>query len=185
MSEAWKSGYRRVLKGDDDPINVGARRYAATTGSQMIVEITKETRQAVQAIIDQALREGWGAAKTGRVLRTLVGLTEAQAAAATNSLTLMIEAGLLEEAALRRIATAASKMLAQRCLTIARTEVNNALRTGITELMGEQGVKKVMWVADPECCEICASYNGNEYTIEEYEEIMNPHPNCECTVVIA
>lgn len=186
MADAWKVGYQQFRKQRPDPIGVKAKQYAATVGSKMIKEITKETRQAVQEIIVNAVNRGWGPDKTARALRGLVGLTKGQAAAASNSLTAMLDAGVDEATAWAKVGRYAEKLHSQRAVTIARTETNNALRKGIIETMADKGIEKVIWVADPEAClEICAPRDGQEYTIEEYQDIMNPHPRCECSMVTA
>lgn len=191
MTEAWKWGYGKfkVLQKQEhvreDPIGIKAKHYAATTGAAMIKGITAETRTAIQETIVTAIDRGWGPAKTARILRTNVGLTQGQAAAVSNNLTRLLDAGVEESRAWVLTERYAQKLQTLRAETIARTEINNALREGIVETMREQAIERVIWVADPECCPICADYDGNEYTIDEYEDIMNPHPNCECTMVTA
>jgi SPP1 gp7 family putative phage head morphogenesis protein len=191
MMEAWKFGYARfnILRKQDhvreDPIGLKAKHYATTTGAAMIKGITAETRTAIQETIVTAIDRGWGAAKTARILRTNIGLTQGQAAAVSNNLTRLLDAGVEEARAWTLTERYAQKLQTSRAETIARTEINNALREGIVETMSEQGIERVIWVADPECCPICEEYDGEEYTIDEYGDIMNPHPNCECTVVMA
>ena len=189
QEKSYAAGDRRLVrtlrKARIDPIGVRAKQYARTTGSKMITEITRETREAVRKIVEDAIEAGLSPQQVERELRQVVGLTQAQAGKVSNQLTELLEAGMEEAKAFAAAERLASRALAYRAEMIARTEVNNALRTGIIETMSEAGVERVEWVADPEACEVCAGYNGNTYTIDEYEEIMNPHPNCECTVVMS
>lgn len=168
-----------------DVIGVRAKQYAAKKGSERIVEITRQQRAAVRAIILQSIDAGFGIAQTARMLREIVGLNARLAAAVGNYYTRMLERGVADDVANKRLARYANKLLTYRTKTIARTEGLNALRVGTVESFREMEVERVEWIADADSCDVCQGYDGKTYTLDEVQAILNPHPNCECTIVMA
>lgn len=65
-------------------------------------------------------------------------------------------------------------------LRIARTEVARAQTEGTMARMREAGVTRVQWLLGPTPCEVCDSYGGEEYDIDDLPEEIPVHPNCAC-----
>lgn len=68
---------------------------------------------------------------------------------------------------------------------IARTEITRAQELGAAQLYkeNEDVIEKVVWLAHPGACPICAGLNGTEVDPDD-EDTLPPeasHPNCRCT----
>lgn len=76
-----------------------------------------------------------------------------------------------------------------RALTIARTEMIHAHAEGQLDGLKDLGITKVTaeveWstAGDKLVCPICASLEGNVYTIDEARGLIPEHPNCRCAWV--
>ena len=81
----------------------------------------------------------------------------------------------------KRVAKEAAKKVRYRAEMIARTETAQAVSEGTLEGYREAGVEHVRWEAAGDPCEICASYDGYEYTRLEAGGLIPQHPNCRCT----
>jgi hypothetical protein len=168
-----------------DAVGQAANAYIKVQTARMVVEISAETRQAIEAIVSEAFNHGYGAAKTARLLRAVVGLTDKLGAAVGNYYSTLLARGLADEVALRRMERYANRLLNYRTEMIARTEVNNAARKGIIEAYKQQEVELLDRVGDPQACEICVEANSaSPYTPDEAAEVSDLHPNDECTFVI-
>jgi hypothetical protein len=190
QERAFIEGGRHLAlhKGRTDLIGRSAKHYVASTGAKRIVDVTSGTKTAVRSIITRGINWGWSPADVGRRLRPLIGLTDRQTAAASNLYSRLLEQGISDSSAWSKTQRYASTLQRARTETIARTETNNALRQGIIDASGQRGVELLDRIGDPQCCELCAQLNAaGPYTPEEAsdEDIANPHPNCECTFVIA
>jgi len=170
-----------------DPIGVEAVKWTTEHTAKMVVEITGETMLAMREYIKFGIDAGKSVQKISMELRPLVGLTSRDIMAVAN----FHEALILdhpEYTAVRQREMAevyARRLHRQRATTIARTESAIALSEGQREGYGQMGIKKLERVEDPECCDICAEYNGKIYTIAEAQGVLPEHPNCEGTWVAA
>jgi len=178
-------GQRIVKQERFDPIREEAVQWTEKTAATLVVEVAAKTRDGIKAIIAQGLEEGESLYKIGKLLRPTVGLTERYSLAVGRNLTKMLEAGIPEDKAFRAAERYAQKLHRLRIENIARTETSNALNEGIRQGYDQMGVKKLQRVEDPDCCEICAIFDGTIYTIREAAGVLPEHPSCEGTFVAA
>lgn len=79
MARLGPKGFRLAF----DRTNPRATRFAARQSSRLVREVSKQTRRAIRREIARGFRQGITVPETARTLRSIVGLTEKQAATAT------------------------------------------------------------------------------------------------------
>jgi len=170
-----------------DPIGVEAITWTAEHSAELVVEITNETMKAISEYIAVGINEGKSVQAIAMELRPLVGLTAKDIMAVANYHEMLIlERPEYTAATQRKMAEVYARRLhRRRATTISRTETAYALTEGQRQGYAQMGVKNLERVEDPDCCDICAEYNGKIYTVAEAEGVLPEHPSCEGTWVIA
>jgi len=180
---------KRVVKKQErfDPIGLEAIKWTTEHSAELVVEITAETMLAIREYIKVGVDAGKSVQTLSMELRPLVGLTSRDIMAVANfHEMLIVERPELSAARQRGMAEVyARRMHRRRATTIARTETAYALTEGQRQGYDQMGIKRLERVEDPECCEICAEYQGKIYTIEEAEGVLPEHPSCEGSWVVA
>lgn len=178
---------KRVVKKQErfDPIGLEAIKWTTEHSVALVVEITDETMLAIRAYIEQGVKAGKSIQKIAMELRPLVGLTERNLFAVANfHERLILERPEYTAATQRQMADAyARRMHRRRATTIARTETASALTEGQRQGYGQMGIKQIMIVEAPTCCDICADLDGHVYTIGRAVGMLPQHPNCRGTWV--
>lgn len=78
------------------------------------------------------------------------------------------------------------KTLRHRMTTLVQTESAHLAEVASQRAMKETGVERWEWLATLEThtCEVCASYDGKEFDIDDANAPTCPsHPNCRCTTI--
>lgn len=179
---------RSILKQERfDLIGLEAVKWATEYSAELVTEITKETIAGIQAYIATGIDAGKGVPTIARELRPLVGLTEKQIFAVANyHEKLILDRPEYTAARQRKMADVYARRLHRdRAAMIARTETSSALNEGVREGYMQMGIKRLERVEDPDCCDICAEFNGKIYTVEEAEGVLPEHPACEGAWVAA
>lgn len=168
-----------------DPIGIASIEWAEQYSADLVSGLTDQTRQALMAIIGTELAAGATLQQMAKLIRNTVGLNARQQAAMA-ALEARMAAADAELAAIKKaIDLYKKKAIRYRAMMIARTESARALSAGTLDAYGRMGIHKVQWVADPDCCDICDDNNGKVFTIQEAEDLIPAHPNCECVFVIS
>lgn len=168
-----------------DVITPEATAWAAGHSAELVTNINEATMGGLRAIIVDLLPPGADLWEYQKLIRPLVGLTAPHVKAVSNFYTGLLEEGIPEEKALALAARKAGKLHRLRALTISRTETAFALTEGQLQGYAQVGAGKVERVEDPDCCDICAEFQGKIYSIAEASGVLPEHPNCEGTWVIA
>ena len=180
---------KRVVKKQErfDPIGLEAIKWTTEHSAELVVEITEETMLAIREYIKVGVDAGKSIQKIAMELRPLVGLTSKDIMAVANYHQLLIlERPEYTVSRQREMAEVyARRMHRRRATTIARTETAYALTEGQRQGYDQMGIKRLERVEDPECCDICAEYQGKIYTIAEAEGVLPEHPSCEGSWVVA
>jgi len=179
---------RKIMKQERfDPIGLEAVSWATEHSATLVAGITAETVEAIQVYIAQGIDAGKSIPKIAMELRPLVGLTEKDIIAVANYHEMLIlERPEYTAARQRAMAeTYAKRLHRRRATTIARTESAASLNEGLRQGYAQMGATKLERVEDPECCDICAEYNGKIYTIADAEGVLPEHPSCEGAWVMA
>ena len=179
---------RKIMKQERfDPIGLEAVSWATDHSATLVTGITAETMEAMQAYIAQGIDAGKSVQAIAMELRPLVGLTEKDIIAVANYHEMLIlERPEYTAAKQREMAEVYARRLhRKRAMVIARTETAYSLNEGIRQGYAQMGATKLERVEDPDCCDICAEYNGKIYTIAEAEGVLPEHPNCEGAWVMA
>jgi SPP1 gp7 family putative phage head morphogenesis protein len=179
--------------------------WAQTQAGKRIQGITLETQQAVADLIADGLRTKLSRDEIVAQLKQTVGLDKRQSKALGNfymkRLEKYLEDGLTyEEAAAKAEKNGVryrDKLLRQRAIRIARTEISSAANAGrylsweeanARGLLPPDSKKRWLTNIDERTCPICQPLNG---TLIPWQgtfstgDIMPPaHPNCRCTSVI-
>lgn len=193
------AGLARSKDAVDDVFNVAnpeAVRYARDHAGTLIKGISKATREGIREVVSRAIREGWDAERTARVIRSSLGLTAQQSAsviAFANRLASRDEP-ISDEKLFARVGRYTEAQRAVRALTIARTEMalagsagqqvlwNNAIKRG---LLDPTKLVKVWLVARDELLEpICEALADERVAVDGVfsNGLSGPpaHPNCRC-----
>ena len=170
-----------------DPMGLEAVSWATEHSAALVVEITDVTMEAIRNYIAVGVDAGKSIHKIARELRPLVGLTSRDLMAVANYHEMLIlERPEYTAATQRGMAdTYARRLHRRRATTIARTETASALTEGQRQGYKQMGIKRLMRVEDPDCCDICLEYDGQIYTIAEARGMLPEHPNCEGTWIAA
>lgn len=65
---------------------------------------------------------------------------------------------------------------------LVRTESSRAYNKAAMDSYTTAGIDQCEYLAEADCCDICAHYKGKKFPIREFPELPM-HPNCRCTVV--
>lgn len=166
-----------------DPIGIEAIIWSQAHTAELVVEITAATMEAIRDIIVVGIEAGKSMPAIAKELRPIVGLHSQYAGAVDKYYTSLIEEGITDAA--KKAERYAARLHRRRTATIARTESAFGLTEGQRQGYAQMGVTKLERVEDPDCCDICAEYQGQIYTIAEAEGVLPEHPNCEGTWIIA
>lgn len=180
---AWKQGIKKQER--FDPIGIEAVNWTTARSATLIAEITQETMYAIRDVITTGIHAGKSIPVIARELRPIVGLNSQYAGAVSNFHTSLLAEGVAASKAAIRAESYAGRLHRRRATTIARTETAFGLTEGQRQGYDHMGVKNLERVEDPDCCDICAEYNGKIYSVKEAEGVLPEHPNCEGTWIMA
>lgn len=227
--EAWQQDYARFVNEKLNPIWTSAMEYGAAKtaarhpdfffdpmarstrdwisqhGAELVTNITEDQRQAIAAMINRSISEGWSTDELARAIRPTIGLTKQQTAANlkyyqhVKSSLLENNSGMKEATAEKRARDAAlkyaEKQHRQRAYTIASTELayayNKGQHEGIRQAMAQGFIGRTVSVwrtsHDDSVCPMCAALDGMKMGMDEsfqYEssimETPPAHPRCGC-----
>ncbi len=171
-----------------DPLKRKAAALVDNLASKLIVEITDETRAAVNAILKDGIEKGKGLKQIGRELRrvdangkvaTKIGLNSRQMMASANfEEKLLINRPDLSPRQVRaRVEAFDRKKLRERTATISRTEGQRVLSEAQIIGFEEAQVKILIWFALVGHDEECAEFQGQEFPIQATHGLQPLHPN--------
>jgi hypothetical protein len=171
-----------------------ARKWIERRTARLVVEVTREQKQALREVILSGYNAGHRPEVVAREVRKVVGLTSREIAAMHNRRDTLLASGVSPDQAARASGKYGQQLLTARAKRIARTELKEAESAGQLDAWREarnEGLisQRVMrtWVASGEACEICQDLDGQVIELdgayESEEEVDHPpaHPNCECT----
>jgi hypothetical protein len=179
-------------------VNPFAVAQAKNQGAKLVTLVSDESRQAIRTIVGAAIETGISPRDTARLIRTVVGLNERQALAVMHFRAKLHASGassdLLEKSANRY----AQQLLRQRALTIAQTELNDALVKGqqlLWQSAQAQGklprTLEQRWIVTPDdrLCEYCQAMDGQRSPVGvAFQTPLGPrtgppmHPKCRCAL---
>jgi len=177
-----KTFSKQIRKQEEfDPIGEAVIDWSNAHTAAMVTEVVKDTRKAINEIVKWGLREGLSNQKINMALRPTIGLQSRHALAVGREYTRLLDAGVSEARALKKMEAYANKLHRYRARLIARTEAGEASLKGIAEGYRQMGVKKLKRIEDPNCCDLCNDHQGEVVDIGNAYGLL--HPNCEGTWV--
>lgn len=195
LAKAIKAGAAHAhaaINGSFTLTNREAIRLAGEQAAKLVTNVSRETRTAIRVAIQAGFADGLTPREIAALIRPVIGLTERQAQAAINRRA----AGMTAEA----VAKYADRLLKQRALMIARTEIIAAATEGqiaawkqaqADGFLSREARKQWMVTPDDRLCQRCAAMDGQSVPIaqsftEGTSTVSGPplHPNCRCTIVI-
>ncbi|HTY71453.1 MAG TPA: phage minor head protein [Actinomycetes bacterium] len=159
--------------------------------------VSRETRDAIEAIVRRSIDEGIEPLKAARMIEDVVGLTERQAAAVLNYRAGLESQGVLDASRIEKlVAKYADRKLRERGETIARTEIVGSLVAGELAaarqardrgfLRGEVMKRWRVTELGEWPCDRCDPLDGATVPLDDLFEggVDGPplHPRCRCTV---
>lgn len=190
----------------------GILNWLSERGAQFVTSCTQEQKDAIAALVTKKMKDSHTVDELARLIRPCIGLTEGQAKANARYYdnivaTLKKEHPRMKEENVRKRALDAAQKYAERqhrerALTIAQTESAFAYHRGADEGVrqaqaeGYLGNMLKRWSTsgDDAVCEVCASLEGMEISIDaEFaikgkslfrgQHMLPPaHPRCACAV---
>ncbi len=176
--------------------------WIAKNGSDLVVDITRQQRQALQVMTRSLARDNIGPRQGARYIRSVVGLTELEAGYVDKFRAGLTSAGEISSAQIvNRTEDYAGFLLRRRATRIARTELVTAFNQGTLAIMREavaEGAFETvykMWYTpeDERTCQFCEALHEQVVGIEETfpgltKRVPNTttppaHPNCRCTIL--
>jgi len=185
-----------------DGRNEAAIRAAERQAAEMVTAISDETRAALRALVVRGIREQIPVYDLARLIRALIGLNGPQAEAAMAYRETLINEGVLSFDSINRLVDKyAAKLLRQRAITIARTEIMGALNRGVEAswkdaqrkgLIGKHAKKEWMALDDGKCTQgTCPPLDGVTVPLDAaFSTNRGPmqrppaHPRCRCAVAV-
>ncbi len=176
-----------------DLVNQVAVDWSKGYTGDLITQITEGSKNAIRAIIADAMENGGHPYDTARKIRQYIGLTEKDAEAVLNYWRkLSQEADLTAQRVNDMADTYARKLIKERAETIARTETINAAAEGQRKLWenaasgGSLGGFERTWIVteDDRLCPLCAAMEGQRApiggTYPNGSSGPTLHPRCRC-----
>jgi hypothetical protein len=187
-------------------------QFADTLSSQLVREVTEETKKAIRQIIKRGAAGELTPLQQARRIRELVGLTDQQMVAVLNFQAALEFEGVAPALVRRRTERLYLRSLNQRARNISRTESIRSANAGQYNLWrqaSEQGFLDttkvaVKWTAteDDRTCDWCMSLDGKTVGFEEQfpggtkrmangsikslDPVLTPpiHPSCRCSLTL-
>jgi len=184
MAKSGNEAYKIAgIEASFDILNPEAVKAVDKICSKLVKEVNKETKQSINHIIREGIKEGKSMGRVAKELRPLVGLTERQAKAVVNYENWLIKKrpDLSDLKRAQWVKRYNKKLHNYRTDMIARTESMRATNEGNLIGYKEAGYKTVRWSANVGCCDQCDAENGHVYTIEESRGMLPAHVSCRCS----
>lgn len=184
-----------------DRTNEEAVRWARGHAGRLVVGITAQTRQAINAVIVRMFRDGVPPREAAKIIRSLVGLDQRYALAVDNRRRALTASGMDQEDVTSRVTAYAQRLERVRATAIARTESITASNAGQHELWqqarssglleGNRVKREWLVASDERLCEICEPVPDNgpvgldePFTLGDGGTVTYPpaHVQCRCAV---
>lgn len=185
---AGKKTFSRQLiqKQGFDPIGEAVVGWSSEHTAAMVTEVVDETRKGINEIVKHGLKEGLSNQKINMALRPTIGLQSRHALAVGKEYTRLLDAGVSEARALKKMEAYTNKLHRYRARMIARTEAAAASNEGIRQGYDQMGVRRLKRIEAPDAPDDdCAQNNGRIYTIAEAKGVLPAHPQCRGSWVAA
>lgn len=175
-----KTFAKQIRKQEEfDPIGDAVVEWSNAHTAAMVTEIVDDTRKAINEIVRHGLKEGLANQKINMALRPTIGLQSRHALAVGREYTRLLDAGVPDARALKKMEAYSNKLHRYRARLIARTEAATASNEGIRQGYDQMGIKQLRRIEDPDAPDDdCQDNNGRVYTIDEAEGVLPAHPNC-------
>jgi len=209
MFESWWEGARYGAEQADltvqrdgidwNRVNPEAEHWASTESAFRVAELGRVSRAVIQDVLGDAVREGWGAARTARELRFVIRLTSGQRRQFVRFVERLTESGVSPERIVSQQARWLDRAVKFRARSIARTELIRAANVGQQRLW-EMGITqglittevKRRWITsidgrqDLDCELLDQKEVGMDepFAGEGTSAVMTPplHVNCRCAI---
>lgn len=181
-----------------------AVRAANRLAADLVTNVSKETRDALRAMIVRSIQDKIPPFEIARTIRSMIGMTSRDALAAMNFREQLINRGLPPARVDARMATYVKRKIAARAKMIAQTEIMGALNKGVQQSFLDaqkdgllpKDARREWIVTEDEIlrqCPVCAPMRGQTRKLDEPfmtgtgGETQNPpaHPRCRCTTGVA
>lgn len=186
-----------VIRGLFNMIDDNALAWIKKRTASLVTAITNDTKQSILNIIDASFHGRWDVRQSARMIRSSIGLTPAQTDAVARMLDGMLaDSSFTSERATKVASDYATRLVAYRAESIARTETLAAANAGVQQGYLQAVEQDLLnpdaqrtWIVTPDdiLCEDCADLDGVEVGLQEewdYADgpVENPpaHPRCRC-----
>lgn len=160
-----------------------------------VTRMSQRATKAAEGVLQEGVQRGWTVETVARKLRTVVGLSDKDAAALSRFKDNLEKKGANGTTVIQRTAAYRRQLIRQRASTIARTEIQAAKNMGqlnawrVMQHVGELATTSGKeWVPDSRACGGCLGLSAagpvrlnQPFSGQGYEAQSPPlHPNCGC-----
>lgn len=173
------------VKGTWDIYNVKSVLAVDEYCSNLVTQITKETKLAINNHIAAGIKEGKSMYEIGKELRQVVGLNSIQEQSVRNFKQYLLKKYPVatKTEIKNKVDAYAKQKLIERTNMIARTETAKAQVIGFCDELKSLGKDKVKFSAYPGCCDECQELDGNIYPVDVIKGLLPKHPRCRCVPI--
>jgi SPP1 gp7 family putative phage head morphogenesis protein len=182
---------------DSEPAKRTIESVYKTRNKALIVNLTRQQKQAVYSILSQGAREKWPTVEIAKRLRQTIGLTNAEAGSFGKLVERLRGKGWTGDRLAKATDRYKGTLIRARAIRIARTEMSWAHNSAQLETMKAASNRLAMplekeWFTsgDEVTCPICAGLKGTRVPLMGMfpvgaNGVPNPpaHPHCRCAVI--
>lgn len=177
--------------------NPNFANYIRDHTGNLITLVQEDTRKIVRAAVRNAFNKGHDPRDVAMQIRSSIGLNERQANALSKYRNSLADAGHAPARVTELANAYGERLLSQRAMTVARTEIRFAANAGQQQIWKAASKADMLppaamrrWVVDGNPCEICEPMDGvtvgvdEDFRLPDGTSIDQPpaHPNCFCIV---
>lgn len=192
---------RMGLRLDFKGVNPFAVRAARNQSAQLVTRVSAQSRKAIQSIVTQSIESGIAPVDAARLIRLVIGLNEPQSLAVLNFRQRLEKAGASVDRVAAAVERYSAKLLRQRAMNIARTELIDALTAGQQASWLQAQERGLLpprteqeWLVTPDdrLCPVCRPMSGARAPLGGFFNTpLGPrrgptlHPQCRCALRLA
>jgi len=162
----------------NNPLFVEAARLRAAS---LVKYVSESARKNLHDMTMQALDAGWSVDALAVKMRGHLTALPVSQRRIMREATERLASGVSQGKVDVWVGREMTRMTNYRAFMVARTEASAAMNDGALMGYKQAGVKMVEWLAQFDACEVCSSFAGELFTVEESFGLIPEHPNCICS----
>ena len=169
------------ITGAFDVLNPHSVNAAERMTGALVTDVTKATKDAINEIITNKIKEGQSMGQAARAIKPHIGLTTQGFQRLAKYEQVLIERGYSGSQLQKALTSRSQQLIRERSRIIARTETSRAVSEGNLMAYEDLGAKIVVWNVSPgNVCDECLSHANEEFTVGAAYGLIPAHVSCYC-----